>query len=135
VTFIITQGLVSVDENFTHLILIYKATPAQILFRLRLPNALPIPLNRIRISAGIRVIGGIVIGGITGELFDGSMRVGKGGRGDAIIYASSQMETAYLFALVVAATSLGFSLFSIVMFFQWLTLHNWQESNRSQAAE
>jgi NitT/TauT family transport system permease protein len=45
------------------------------------------------------------------------------------------METAYLFALVVAATALGFSYFFIVMFFDWLTLHNWHESNRSQAEE
>jgi NitT/TauT family transport system permease protein len=61
--------------------------------------------------------------------------VGEGGRGYAIIYASNQMETAYLFALVVAATALGFSYFFIVMFFDWLTLHNWHESNRSQAEE
>jgi NitT/TauT family transport system permease protein len=68
------QCLVSVDENFTHLFLIYKATPAQILFRLRLSNALPDPLRGIRISIGISVIGGI-----TGELFAGSTRVCGGG--------------------------------------------------------
>jgi NitT/TauT family transport system permease protein len=125
-----TQGLISVDENLIHLFLMYKATPAQILFRLRLPNALPNLFTGIRISAGISVIGGL-----TGELFAGSTRVGEGGLGYAIIYANNQMETAYLFALVVAATALGFSFFFIVMFFEWLALHNWHESSRPQTAE
>jgi ABC-type nitrate/sulfonate/bicarbonate transport system permease component len=36
-----TQGLISVDENLIHLFLMHKATPAQVLFKLRLPHALP----------------------------------------------------------------------------------------------
>jgi NitT/TauT family transport system permease protein len=125
-----TQGLISADENLIHLFLMYKATPAQILLKLRLPNALPNLFTGVRISAGISVIGGI-----TGELFAGSTRVGEGGLGYAIIYASNQMETAYLFALVMAATVLGFSFFFIVMFLEWLALHNWHESSRPQTAE
>jgi NitT/TauT family transport system permease protein len=125
-----TQGLISVDENLIHLFLMYKATPAQILFKLRLPNALPNLFTGVRISAGISVIGGI-----TGELFAGSTRVGEGGLGYAIIYASNQMETAYLFALVMAATVLGFSFFFIVMFLEWLALHNWHESSQPQTAD
>jgi NitT/TauT family transport system permease protein len=125
-----TQGLISVDENLVHLFLMYKATPAQILFKLRLPNALPNLFTGIRISAGISVIGGL-----TGELFAGSTRVGEGGLGYAITYAYNQMETAYLFALVFASTMLGFSFFFIVMFFEWLALHNWHESSRPHAEE
>jgi NitT/TauT family transport system permease protein len=125
-----TQGLISVDENLIHLFVMHKASPAQILFKLRLPNAMPNLFTGIRISAGISVIGGI-----TGELFAGSTRVGEGGLGYAIIYASNQMETSYLFALVFAATVLGFSFFFIVMFLEWLALHNWHESSRPQAAE
>jgi len=119
-----TQGLISVDENLIHLFLMYKATPTQVLFRLRLPNALPNLFTGIRISAGISVIGGI-----TGELFAGSTRVGEGGLGYAIIYSSNQMETGYPFALVFAATVLGFSFFFIVTFLEWLALHNWHESS------
>jgi NitT/TauT family transport system permease protein len=125
-----TQGLISVDENLIHLFLMHKATPAQILFKLRLPNALPNLFTGIRISAGISVIGGL-----TGELFAGSTRVGEGGLGYAIIYANNQMETAYLFALVFAATVLGFSFFFVVVFLEWLALHNWHESSRPQAAD
>jgi NitT/TauT family transport system permease protein len=125
-----TQGLISVDENLIHLFVMHKASPAQILFKLRLPHATPNLFTGIRISAGISVIGGI-----TGELFAGSTRVGEGGLGYAIIYASNQMETSYLFALVFAATVLGFAFFFAVMFFEWLVLHNWHESSRSYAAE
>jgi NitT/TauT family transport system permease protein len=125
-----TQGLISVDENLIHLFVMHKASPAQILFKLRLPNAMPNLFTGIRISAGISVIGGL-----TGELFAGSTRVGEGGLGYAIIYANNQMETSYLFALVFAATVLGFTFFFIVMFLEWLALHNWHESSRSQLAE
>ena len=45
------------------------------------------------------------------------------------------METGYLFALVFAATVLGFSFFFIVMFLEWLALHNWHESSLPQTAE
>jgi len=125
-----TQGLISVDENLVHLFVMYKATPAQVLFKLRLPNALPNLFTGLRISAGISVIGAI-----TGELFASSQRVGEGGLGYAITYANNQMETAYMFALVLAASMLGFSFFFIVMFIEWLALHNWHESKRPQAAD
>ncbi len=125
-----TQGLISVDENLIDLFLMYKASPAQILFKLRLPSALPNFFAGVRISAGIAVIGGI-----TGELFAGSTRVGEGGLGYAILYASNQMEISYLFALVIAAAVLGFVFFFTAMFFEWLALHNWHESSRPQMEE
>jgi NitT/TauT family transport system permease protein len=51
---------------------------------------------------GIRIASGIaVIGAITGELYAGSSRVGEGGLGYSILYASSQLQTDYLFALVL----------------------------------
>jgi NitT/TauT family transport system permease protein len=125
-----TQGLISVDENLIHLFVMHKASPAQILFKLRLPNAMPNLFTGIRISAGISVIGGI-----TGELFAGSTRVGEGGLGYAMIYANNQMETSYLFALVAAAAVLGFSFFFVVMFLEWLALHNWHESKRAAVPE
>ena len=125
-----TQGLVSVEENLVHLFLMHKATSAQILFKLRLPHAMPNLFVGIRISSGIAVIGAI-----TGELFAGSSRVGEGGLGYSILYASNQLETDYLFALVVAATVLGFLFFFIGMFLEWYFLHHWHESSRSDIPE
>lgn len=121
-----TQGLVSVEENMVHLFLMHNASAAQLLFKLRLPHAVPSLFVGIRIASGISVIGAI-----TGELYAGSSRVGEGGLGYSILYASSQLQTAYLFALVLAATVLGFSFFFLVMFFEWYFLHRWHESARA----
>jgi NitT/TauT family transport system permease protein len=126
----VTQGLISVDENLIHLFLMHKASSAQILFKLRLPHAMPNLFVGIRISAGIAVTGAIV-----GELFASSSRVGEGGLGYAITYASNQLETDYLFALVCAAAVLGFVFFFLVRFLEWYFLHNWHESSRSDVPE
>jgi len=121
-----TQGLISVDRNLIDLFLMHNATPAQVMWKLRLPNSVPSMFTGIRIASGISVIGAI-----TGELFAGSSRGGVGGLGYSILYASSQLETDYLFALVFAATLLGFSFFFIMMFLEWYFLHNWHESART----
>jgi NitT/TauT family transport system permease protein len=125
-----TQGLVSVEENMVHLFLMHGASRAQLLFKLRLPHAVPSLFVGIRIASGIAVIGAI-----TGELYAGSSRVGEGGLGYSILYASSQLQTDYLFALVLAATVLGFSFFFLVMFFEWYFLHRWHESARTPEVE
>ncbi|HEV2275589.1 MAG TPA: ABC transporter permease [Acidobacteriaceae bacterium] len=124
-----TQGLISVEENLIHLFLMHNASPSQILLRLRLPNAMPNLFVGIRISAGIAVIGAI-----TGELFAGSSRVGQGGLGYSILYASAQLQTDYLFALVLAATILGFVFFFLATFFEWYFLHRWHASKRQLEA-
>jgi NitT/TauT family transport system permease protein len=80
----------------------------------------------MRIASGIAVIGAI-----TGELYAGSSRVGEGGLGYSILYASTQLETDYLFALVLAATVLGFAFFFLIMFLEWYCLHRWHESARA----
>ena len=125
-----TQGLISVDENLVHLFLMHDASRMQLLFKLRLPNAVPSLFVGIRIASGLAVIGAI-----TGELFAGSSRVGEGGLGYSILYASSQLQTDYLFALVLAATVLGFSFLFLVMFLEWYFLHRWHESARTPEAE
>jgi len=125
-----TQGLVSVEENLVHLFLMHNATPAQLLFKLRLPHAVPSLFVGIRIASGISVIAAI-----TGELYAGSSSVGGGGLGYSILYASSQLQTDYLFALVLAATVLGFSFFFLVLFLEWYFLHRWHESALTMEVE
>jgi NitT/TauT family transport system permease protein len=125
-----TQGLISVDENLVHLFLMHNASSRQILFKLRLPHAIPNLFVGMRIASGIAVIGAI-----TGELFAGSGRVGEGGLGYSILYASSQLQTEYLFALVLAATVLGFGFLFLIMFLEWYFLHKWHESARAMEIE
>jgi NitT/TauT family transport system permease protein len=121
-----TQGLISVDEQLVQLFIMYGASPMQLLLKLRLPNALPALFVGIRISGGLAVIGAII-----GELYAGSSRVGAGGLGYSIQYASTQLQTAYLFALVAATTALGFAFIFAVMFLEWYFLHRWHESARA----
>lgn len=121
-----TQGLISVDENLVNLFLMHNASSRQLLFKLRLPHAVPDLFVGVRVASGIAVIGAIV-----GELFAGSSRVGEGGLGYSILYASSQMQTDYMFALVLAAIVLGFSFLFLVMFLEWYFLHRWHESARA----
>ena len=125
-----TQGLISVDENLVHLFLMHNATRGQLLFKLRLPHAVPSLFVGIRIASGIAVIGAI-----TGELYAGSSQVGGGGLGYAILYASSQLQTDYMFALVLAAIALGFSFLFLIMFLEWYFLHRWHESARAPDVE
>ena len=125
-----TQGLISVDENLVNLFLMHNASAAQILFKLRLRNAVPSFFVGMRIASGIAVIGAVI-----GELYAGSSRVGQGGLGYSILYASTQLQTDYLFALVVAATVLGFGFLFAVMFCEWYFLHRWHESARAPEPE
>jgi NitT/TauT family transport system permease protein len=125
-----TQGLISVEENLVHLFLMHNASRAQLLFKLRLPHSVPALFVGVRIASGIAVIGAII-----GELYAGSSRVGEGGLGYSILYASSQLQTDYLFALVLAATVLGFGFLFVVMFLEWYFLHRWHESARAPEAD
>jgi NitT/TauT family transport system permease protein len=125
-----TQGLISVEQNLIDLLLTHNANRAQILFKVRLPHAVPSLFTGIRIAAGASIIGTII-----GELFAESSRVGVGGLGYSIQYATAQLETDYLFALVFATAALGFGFFFIAMFLEWYFLHNWHESVRSPEAE
>lgn len=122
----VTHGLISVEENLVQLFLMHNASAAQLLFKLRLPHAVPSLFVGVRIASGLAVIGAI-----TGELYAGSSRVGEGGLGYSILYASSQLQTDYLFALVAAATVLGFGFVFLVMFLEWYFLHRWHDSARS----
>ena len=119
-----TQGLISVEGNLRHLFAMHNASGFQVLWRLQMPHALPNLFTGIRISSGISVIGAI-----TGELFASSNRVGEGGLGYSITYANAQLQTDFLFALVLASSALGFTFFFTVVFCEWLFLHHWHESS------
>jgi NitT/TauT family transport system permease protein len=118
-----TQGLVSVERNLRELFAMHNASSWQILWKLKLPHALPSLFTGLRISSGLSVIGAI-----TGELFAGSNQVGVGGLGYSITYASSQMQTDYLFALALMCSLLGFTFFFATLSLEWLFLHHWHES-------
>ena len=118
-----TQGLVSVPRNLIDLFAMSNAPRSMQLLKLRLPHALPSLFVGLRISAGLSVIGAI-----TGELFASSNAVGEGGLGYSITYANSQLQTDYLFALVLTTSVMGCLFFFTVTGLEWLCLRHWHES-------
>ena len=122
-----TQGLISVEENLVHLFLMHNASPA------------PDPVQAAPAARGAVA----VRGNPHRQRHRGDRRhhrralrgIEPGGRradlGYSILYASSQLQTDYLFALVLAATVLGFGFFFLVMFLEWYFLHRWHESART----
>lgn len=117
-------GLRSTPQQLLELFALHRVGRWRAFIHLRLPAALPHTLAGLRISAGLSVIGAIV-----GEFIIGSGNSG-GGLGVQIVFAQGRMDTALLFAEVIAATSLGFALFSIVSAAERLLLRRWHESAR-----
>jgi len=118
-----TQGLISVEINLLNLFRMGNATVAVILFKLRLPHALPHILVGLKIAAGASVVGALV-----GETFAGSSALGAGGLGYSSIYALSQLDTPYLFALILTSSLLGLSFFFAVALLERRLVGKWHES-------
>jgi NitT/TauT family transport system permease protein len=97
-----------VDVNLLELFQINNASRAQVLFKLRLPNAVPSLVTGAKISCGLSVIGAIV----------GEMSAGFGthsfGLGYLITAATGKLDTAYAFAAVICSTLLSLAIFVIV---------------------
>lgn len=115
-------GLLSTSRNLVDLFNMHKTSRFISFWKLRFPAAAPNIVAGLRISAGLSVIGAIV-----GEFIIGSGS-SKGGLGVQIIFAQGRMNTALLFAEVIAATALGFGFFTIVTYLGNLFIRNWHES-------
>ena len=68
-----TLGLNSVDRNLAALFKLYGASRRQVLWRLKLPSALPYMLGGLRIAGGLSLIGAVVA-----EIAAGSAGAGSG---------------------------------------------------------
>ena len=97
------MGLLSTDPQLLGLFKMMDASPTQVLFKLRLPYAIP------QILAGFQIAGGLaVIGAIVGEFISGS---GLGGLVDS---ARNQQRVDRVFAAVLLAALLGIIFFTFV---------------------
>lgn len=103
-------GLQSVDKSQRELFRLQKANKWTVLTKLTLPAALPSIFVGMRTSAGLAVIGAIV-----GDYF---FRRGEPGIGSLIANYQSRLQSAELFAAILAACLLGVAIFA---FFGWLS--------------
>ena len=114
-----TTGLTRVDPNLLDLFALNNASRWQILFKLRVPGAVPHMLTGARISSGLSVIGAIV-----GEFFAG-YGTDDFGLGYLIILTNGQAKTDFLFACILFCTLLGLVIFSAVGALSNFVLKRW----------
>lgn len=103
-----TTGLTSLDPLLVDLLALHHASRAQVLWKLRLPSAMPYLVTGAKTSSGLAVIGAIV-----GEFFTG-YGMSDYGLGFLIRVTADQSRTADLFAAVLASAALGVLIFAVV---------------------
>lgn len=101
-------GLKSVDPELLSLMRLLNASERRVLWKIRMPNALPYIFSSFRISAPLAVIGALV-----GEFVGGAQ-----GLGWLLITARGRLDTATVFLMVVLAVVLGLLSFAIVVAFE-----------------
>ena len=117
-----TLGLRSVDPGLLNLFRLCRATRWQMLWRLRIPSALPYFFGGLRIASGLALIGAVVA----------EFVAGTGGQGAGLAYqillAGIQLNIPRLFAALVLIALAGVALFAATVRLSRLALARWHES-------
>lgn len=116
-----TTGLTRLDPRLVDLFALHRAGRWQLLWKLRLPSAVPYLVTGAKTSSGLAVIGAIV-----GEFFTG-YGVDDYGLGFLIRITADQSRTADLFAAVLASAVLGVLIFALVSAAGALSLARWYD--------
>ncbi|RWN53816.1 MAG: ABC transporter permease [Mesorhizobium sp.] len=101
VTLSMLAGMQSVDRSLLSLMNSVGASPTQILFRIRVPHSLPSLMAGTKIAATLSVIGAIV----------GEFAGASDGLGYVIQFASTQLDTALVFAALLLVSVLGIAFY------------------------
>ncbi len=120
-----TAGMLDVDPDLVDLFRIHNASRWQVLFKLRVPNAIPALITGVRTSCGLAVIGAIV-----GEFF-AAFEQGQQGLGSLIRQLANLLRTDELFAAVFASTFLGVAIFAVVSVCGEMILSRWYDRSRN----
>lgn len=112
-------GLKSTEPALIDLFTLYSASARQMLYRLKIPFALPQIFSGLRIASGLAVVGAIV-----GEF------IGGGGLGSVVDSARTQQRIDRVFAAVLISALLGAVLVGAVNLISALTLGSWHTSER-----
>ncbi len=98
------DGLKSADPDTVNLFRILRATRWQILWKVRIPSALPFIFSGAKIGISISTIGAVI-----GEWVGASA-----GLGYLMLYANAQLQISLMFAAIFCLTLLGLSLFALM---------------------
>jgi NitT/TauT family transport system permease protein len=112
-------GLKSADPDLERLFDLYGATPAQRLWRLRLPAAVPFILEGHKVAAGQAVVGAVV-----------AEYVAQSGAAQGLAWrimeASQRLQTARMIAAIFALGLLGAAVFGLMRVLETLALKWWR---------
>jgi len=117
-----TLGLNSVDHNLVDLFRLYGARRAQVLWRLKLPAALPYILGGMKIAGGLSLIGAVVA----------EIAAGAAGAGSGLAYRISEsgyrLNIPRMFAALVLLSVVGILIYFALSLLSHLMLRRWHES-------
>jgi NitT/TauT family transport system permease protein len=106
------MGLASLEREKIYLAQSMGFGPVATFFKIQLPNAMPSIFAGLKISITFAVVGAVV----------GEFVGGQGGLGYLLLIANGNMDTALLFAGIVALTLLGVVLFALIGLVERLVL-------------
>jgi len=106
------MGLAALEREKVYLAQSMGLGPVATFFKIQLPNALPSIFAGLKISITLAVVGAVV----------GEFVGGQGGLGYLLLIANGNMDTALLFAGIVALTVLGVVLFGLIGLVERLVL-------------
>jgi NitT/TauT family transport system permease protein len=117
-----TLGLNSVDHNLVDLFRLYGASRTQVLWRLKLPAALPYILAGMKIAGGLSLIGAVVA----------EIAAGAAGAGSGLAYRISEsgyrLNIPRMFAALVLLSVAGVVIYFALSMLSHLLLRRWHES-------
>jgi ABC-type nitrate/sulfonate/bicarbonate transport system permease component len=102
------DGLKGADPDEVNLLRILKANRWQILWKVRVPSALPFVFSGCKIGISVSTIGAII----------GEWVGSKEGLGYLMLHANAQLQISLIFASLMYLTILGVGLFYLVVFIE-----------------
>jgi NitT/TauT family transport system permease protein len=121
-----TLGLSSVDRNLADLFRLYGASRWQVLWRLKLPAAMPYILGGMKIAGGLSLIGAVVA-----EIAAGSAGAGSG-LAYRIAESGYRLNIPRMFAALLLLSAAGIVIFFVLSLVSHLILRRWHESALAQ---
>jgi len=117
-----TLGLRSVDRNLVDLFALYGASPARVMWDLKLPAALPYVLGGLRIAGGLALVGAVAA----------EIAAGSGGAGSGLAFrimeAQYRLNIPRMFAALLLLSVAGLVIFYLLALVNYLALRRWHES-------
>jgi NitT/TauT family transport system permease protein len=113
------RGLAAADPDLERLFDLYGATPGQRLLRLRLPSAVPFLVEGHKVAAGLAIIGAVVAEFVAGS-------GGAQGLAWRILEAGHRLQTANMFAAIIALALMAAGLHAIFQVLERRALVWWR---------